>query len=64
MPQADSYLALKSLQSAVHRRSAGSAEGILERIFTRLFTGLVYPQIWEDPVVDMRALELEPSSAW
>ncbi|MBA3519565.1 MAG: DUF3419 family protein, partial [Rhizobiales bacterium] len=62
MPQSDSYQALKGLQTAVHRRSAGSAEGVLERIFTQLFTGLVYPQIWEDPDVDMRALELKPHS--
>ncbi|SLN64823.1 hypothetical protein TRL7639_03634 [Falsiruegeria litorea R37] len=32
--------------------------GRLERLFSRLFLGLVYPQIWEDPVVDMEALEL------
>ena len=32
--------------------------GRLERLFSRLFLGLVYPQIWEDPVVDMEALQL------
>ena len=26
------------------------------------FRGLVYPQIWEDPDVDMRALALKPQS--
>ena len=35
-----------------------AATGWLERLFSRLFLGLVYPQIWEDPVVDMAALEL------
>ena len=45
------------LAAAVHRNSALSSEGALERLFTFLFSGLVYPQIWEDPVVDMDALE-------
>ncbi|TNJ43340.1 DUF3419 family protein [Phaeobacter sp. B1627] len=34
--------------------------GRLERLFARLFMGLVYPQIWEDPVVDMKALNIAP----
>lgn len=38
-----------------------AATGWLERQFSRLFLGLVYPQIWEDPVVDMAALEIAPS---
>lgn len=32
---------------------------MLEWLFTRAFSGLVYPQIWEDPVVDMEALGLK-----
>jgi S-adenosylmethionine-diacylglycerol 3-amino-3-carboxypropyl transferase len=44
------------LAAAVHRNSALSSEGALERLFTFFFSGLVYPQIWEDPVVDMDAL--------
>ena len=35
---------------------------MLERVFTLAFRGLVYPQIWEDPEVDLRALALTPSS--
>ena len=31
---------------------------MLERMFTFAFSKLVYPQIWEDPVVDMKALEI------
>jgi S-adenosylmethionine-diacylglycerol 3-amino-3-carboxypropyl transferase len=31
---------------------------MLERLFTLAFRGLVYPQIWEDPVVDMAALDI------
>jgi S-adenosylmethionine-diacylglycerol 3-amino-3-carboxypropyl transferase len=48
------------LRQAVHRSGALSRDGLLERAFTTLFSGLVYPQIWEDPVVDMKALQLGP----
>ena len=34
--------------------------GMRERLFTALFQGMVYPQIWEDPVVDMEALAIQP----
>ncbi|THD45506.1 MAG: DUF3419 family protein [Bradyrhizobium sp.] len=34
---------------------------MLERLFTAAFRGLVYPQIWEDPVVDLEALRLGPT---
>jgi len=50
----------KHLKSAVHRSGAHSYEGVLERLFTFAFRGLVYPQIWEDPDVDMQALALGP----
>jgi len=46
----------EQLAVAVHHNEALSREGVLERLFTYLFSGLVYPQIWEDPVVDMDAL--------
>ena len=32
--------------------------GFSERLFALLFSGLVYPQIWEDPDVDMEAMAL------
>ncbi|MBX9911798.1 MAG: DUF3419 family protein [Beijerinckiaceae bacterium] len=47
------------LGSAVHRSKALSKAGLMERMFTFAFSGLVYPQIWEDPVVDMQALALK-----
>ncbi|MBO0345509.1 DUF3419 family protein [Roseibium sp. CAU 1637] len=50
------------LKSAVHRSSAASGDGMLERLFTFAFKGLVYPQIWEDPDVDMQALQLGSKS--
>ena len=49
------------LGAAVHQSAALSQTGMLERLFSRLFQGLVYPQIWEDPVVDMAALRIRPS---
>jgi S-adenosylmethionine-diacylglycerol 3-amino-3-carboxypropyl transferase len=45
--------------NAVHRNKALSGEGVLERLFTWAFKGLVYPQIWEDPEIDMEALAIE-----
>ncbi|MEP3279728.1 MAG: DUF3419 family protein [Stappiaceae bacterium] len=52
----------KNLRAAVHRSKATSTDGILERLFTFAFKGLVYPQIWEDPEIDMQALALEPGA--
>jgi S-adenosylmethionine-diacylglycerol 3-amino-3-carboxypropyl transferase len=37
-----------------------SRAGLSERLFAQLFSGLVYPQIWEDPDVDMVALAIRP----
>lgn len=48
------------LANAVHANKLTSRKGMLERLFTLAFSGLVYPQIWEDPEVDMAALELGP----
>ena len=48
------------LKAAVHRSKPLSRAGVLERLFTLAFERLVYPQIWEDPVVDMTALDIGP----
>lgn len=47
------------LGKAVHNNSAISKRGFLERLFTLAFRGFVYPQIWEDPEVDLPALKIE-----
>jgi len=47
------------LDKAVHRSRALSVSGMRERLFTLAFQGMVYPQIWEDPVVDMEALAIK-----
>ncbi len=46
------------LKAAVHRSKPFTRSGLLERLFTLAFERLVYPQIWEDPVVDMKALDI------
>jgi hypothetical protein len=56
-PRAESHVRLKE---AVRRNRAFSREGLLERLFERLFRGLVYTQIWEDPEIDLEALALGP----
>ena len=48
------------LQRAAHQRPLGTPRGALERLFTAMFQGFVYNQIWEDPSVDLEALELKP----
>ncbi len=49
----------QKVRKAVHRHKALSGQGVQERLFTLAFSGLVYPQIWEDPVVDMEAMQLK-----
>ena len=56
-PRAESHVRLKK---AVRRHRVLSREGLLERLFERLFRGLVYTQIWEDPEIDLEALALGP----
>lgn len=48
------------IAAAVVRETAPVSQRLLDRLFARLFEGLVYAQIWEDPVVDMAALEITP----
>jgi S-adenosylmethionine-diacylglycerol 3-amino-3-carboxypropyl transferase len=48
------------LKGALLQHRALSFDGMSERLFGLLFSGLVYPQIWEDPEVDLLAMELRP----
>jgi S-adenosylmethionine-diacylglycerol 3-amino-3-carboxypropyl transferase len=48
------------LHKAVRRNRAFSREGALELLFARAFKGLVYTQIWEDPDIDLEALQITP----
>ncbi len=42
-------------KQAVRRNRVLSREGLLERVFERLFRGLVYTQAREDPEIDLEA---------
>lgn len=55
--QAGSVKQSTILNDAILQNRASKA-GLLERAFALAFRGLVYPQIWEDPVADMEALEI------
>ena len=50
------------LREAVHQNGRLSVTGLLERTFSFAFRSMVYPQIWEDPRVDLEALDLNEGS--
>jgi S-adenosylmethionine-diacylglycerol 3-amino-3-carboxypropyl transferase len=50
------------IRDAVEFNSPYSIDGILERIFSLWFNHFVYNQIWEDPKVDVAALEIDSKS--
>lgn len=53
---------MRRIDGAVCQNPATNRIGLQERLFARLFQGLVYAQIWEDPVADMAALDLPPGT--
>jgi len=59
MPPADRSNTQR-LHTAIRQNHALSGQGLLELLFAQLFKGLVYPQIWEDPDIDMEALAITP----
>jgi len=52
------------LKKAVHGHGnkATSKRGFQERMFAMLFSGFVYPQIWEDPEIDIPAMKIDSST--
>ncbi len=52
----------RKIAAAVVRESAERKQRLLDRAFALAFKGLVYAQIWEDPVIDMEALAIEPGN--
>ncbi|MGH1375846.1 MAG: DUF3419 family protein [Alphaproteobacteria bacterium] len=52
------------LKSAVYGdgNKVTSKRGLQERMFTMAFSGFVYPQIWEDPEVDIPAMKIDAAS--
>lgn len=57
------FLKNGKLKNALLQHKALSRSGLSERLFGLLFSGLVYPQIWEDPDVDMAGMELAEGQA-
>lgn len=51
------------LKDAVQAPPPMTKRGILDRLFTMAFGGFVYPQIWEDPEVDIVALGIIPGQS-
>jgi S-adenosylmethionine:diacylglycerol 3-amino-3-carboxypropyl transferase len=49
-------------EAVVHDFKPTSKRGFLERLFAFAFRGFVYPQIWEDPEVDLPALKIDDDS--
>ncbi|MEQ8310855.1 MAG: DUF3419 family protein [Sphingopyxis sp.] len=52
----------RKIAAAVVREGAERKQRLLDRAFALAFKGLVYAQIWEDPLVDMEALAIEPGN--
>lgn len=46
----------------VRNKPVSSKQGILQKLFAVWFDAFVYNQIWEDPRVDLQALELNEDS--
>ena len=49
----------RKISEAVVREGGEGKQKLLDRAFAFAFKGLVYAQIWEDPVVDMEALSIQ-----
>src|SRR5688572_5380411 len=51
-----------TLHSAVQNESLSTKQGFLQKLFAVWFDAFVYNQIWEDPRVDLQALQLDDDS--
>ncbi|NOT46791.1 MAG: DUF3419 family protein [Acidobacteria bacterium] len=51
-----------TLHSAVQNEKISSKQGFLQKLFAVWFDAFVYNQIWEDPRVDIQALQLDANS--
>ena len=47
------------LKNAVYAKKEG--QSLLDKLFAYWFQQLVYPQIWEDPIADLEALQIKPT---
>lgn len=55
-------VASTALKKAVHQHPLTSLQGIQQRLFSTWFNSFIYNQIWEDPRVDLEALQLDEHS--
>ena len=60
--QGSNGIGSKLIEGAVVRDEATRGAKLLDKAFALAFKGLVYAQIWEDPVADMDALQLDADS--
>lgn len=51
-----------TLHSAVRNEKLSSKQGLLQKLFAVWFDAFVYNQIWEDPRVDIEALQIDGKS--
>jgi S-adenosylmethionine-diacylglycerol 3-amino-3-carboxypropyl transferase len=51
-----------AMRDAVHQHAPTSLMGMQQRLFSFWFNSFIYNQIWEDPAVDLQALELTSDS--
>ena len=59
LPESNITRSKQLLKDAVYAKKKKFS--LHDRIFAYWFERLVYPQIWEDPVVDLKALNLQPT---
>lgn len=50
------------LKAAVQQHPLASLQGMQQRLFRAWFNSFIYNQIWEDPILDMQALQLRSDS--
>ncbi|HUR97863.1 MAG TPA: BtaA family protein [Pyrinomonadaceae bacterium] len=53
---------MNTVQAAVRNESISSKQGFMQTLFAVWFDAFVYNQIWEDPRVDLQALQLDQNS--
>lgn len=51
-----------TLQGAVQHETTVSKQGLMQKMFAVWFDAFVYNQIWEDPRVDLQALQIDENS--
>ena len=53
---------MTTVRTAVQNQAVASKQGLLQRLFAVWFDAFVYNQIWEDPRVDIEALQIDENS--